>query len=110
MGKGAKHWLKYLNREGLVLLLRELALESDTLKEHLTDVEKALDNEILRASEIADATETATDDTGEPPVMIEEIYGWQPEIDAFGPDEAWNGQTTDPSKAVTAGPTEEHAG
>jgi hypothetical protein len=109
MGKSAKHWLKYLDREGLVLLLRELAVESGTMKEHLTDVEKALYEEIMQADRRAAAQEAEANEPEEPPVIIEEIYGWQPEIDAFGPDEAWGGQTTDPSKAITAGSTEEHA-
>ena len=110
MRKHARHWLKYLNREGLVLLLRDMSSESDTVKGILADTEKTLSD--IKQRNGPNAAEAAGDEeeAGTQPVIIEEIYGWRPEIDAFGPDEEWNGQVTDPSKAVTASPDEEHAG
>ena len=100
MGKGARHWLRYLNREGLVLLLRDLVLESETLKGELAEQETVRPRGGEQAG--ADTAETPVPQA-EPesePIMIEEIYGWKPETDAFGPDDAWSGQKDDPSKAV----------
>jgi hypothetical protein len=107
MGRYARHWLKYLNREGLVLLLRDMTLEGDTLKGKLSDTEKSLSDIERKVAE--DEAARNEQEAGAQPVMIEEIYGWRPEIDAFGPDEEWNGQSGDPNRAAKANPTEEQA-